>query len=1053
MKNLYTGRLIALFLCSLFFVQKTNGQSTGKIIRQATAVAGRTVLDPNSDTYTSATSAGYNGNDVANSEITFRAVPSFNAEPFGDLRRGPSHLYTDFVPDANNVGYYSYFTGTNLLFRFRMGSVVPGSKGYSVLLDTDGKFGSSGANADPNFQAATTGTNGNPGFEIEIVMETNFRIAIYNVNGSSTPTLIKSYTNWQDMSQVSIAGTFDNGDPDYFLDFYIPFSDLQASPFLLTTSTPLRMSATTVMSPQAAIGGPKSDIYGLNDANYKSTNDQYEAYINAQPAFTAASLTSGTFAPVCTNAPVVNGPITPGVVNITGTWMMSSLEGSIATTTITVYKNGVSSGTISSVNSGATWTLNNVTVANGDVITAKAQSAGESMCLVSNSVIAKSCTPANRPALPVLTCGGNYNKGISGSNLSTGWVVYVENLTRGTVETSTANPAQFTFSGTSPNITWNYAGGCSGGPNMPSGSYRLYYVNASGCQSEPIIFCIATGSGSSNNLAGTAATPVITSPTALTPGTTAISGTGEPNGTARLYVAGELIQTVTSSATGVFNFTNLSLTNGQQVYVTNVLNTGTVSTSKCFASSVISTVNCFTNPPLINVDNNSQLTAGQPITGISSAPAGSTIRVYTSANALVSTTTVQSGGTWTTGAYVAVAGTSYYATAQNGTCTVSTASATFASAAATTGRCGTITGPVTASATSISGTVTGAVAGTTVNIYLDQVKIGSVTTATTSWTINTSSLTYPLYANGVLSIGVQETGKLEQYCVASNTMIACGSSPVTPVISPSSSTITQGQTQTYSISNAVIGNFYGLSDATTGTSLGSGVWATTSTVNISTNTLSQGSYSLAIKSTLLTGVTACVSNPASAALTVNGILPLSLLDFKARINNEKVELTWITEAEKNTDHFDVQRSEDGVNFRSIGKIKTNNSNLRNNYSFEDEQPSLVNYYRLKMVDRDEKFTFSKTLKVQRSVSNLISVQPNPFMNEIVLKADLTSAQQILIRIADVKGQVVYTKAVNAIRGMNTITAGGLNNLRSGMYFVHVTANDGKLILSSKMMKQ
>lgn len=1053
MKNLYTGRLVALFLCSLFIIQKSSGQSTGKIIRQATAVAGRTILDPNNDTYTSATTAGYNGNDVTNSEIPFRAVPSFNAEPFGDLRRGPSHLYTDFVPDANNVGYYSYFTGTNLLFRFRMGSVVPGSKGYSVLLDTDGKFGSSGANSDPNYQPATTGTNGNPGFEIEIVMETNSRIAIYNVDGSNTPTLIKSYTNWQDMSQVSIAGTFDNGDPDYFLDFYIPFSDLQASPFLLTTSTPLRMSATTVMSPQAAIGGPKSDIYGLNDSNYKSTNDQYEAFINAQPAFTAASLTSGTFAPVCTNPPVVNGPISPGVVNISGTWTMSALAGSVATTTVTVYKNGIAAGTVPSVNSGTIWTLNNVTVANGDVITAKAQSAGESMCLVSNSVIAKSCTPANRPALPVLTCGGNYNKGISGSNLATGWVVYVENVTRGTVETSTANAASFTFSGTSPNITWNYAGGCNGGPNMPSGSYRLYYVNASGCLSEPVIFCIATGSGSTNNLAGTAATPVITSPTALTPGTTTISGTGEPNGLARLYVAGELIQSVTSSAAGVFTFTNLSLTIGQQVYVTNVLNTGTISTSKCFASSAVSTVNCYTNPPLINVDNNSQLTAGQPITGISSATAGSTIRVYTSANALVSTSTVQSGGTWTTGAYVAVAGTSYYATAQNGTCTISPASGTFAAATATTGRCGTITGPVTASATSISGTVTGAVAGTTVNLYLDQIRIGSVTTATTAWTINTASLTYPIYANGVLSIGVQETGKLEQYCAASNTTIACGSSPATPTISPSSSTITAGQTQTYSISNAVIGNFYGLSDATTGSSLGTGIWATASTVNISTNTLTQGSYTLAIKSTLLTGVTACVSNPASAALTVNGTLPLSLLDFKAKIHNEKVELTWITEAEKNTDHFDVQRSEDGVNFRSAGKIKSNNSSLRNTYRFEDELPSIVNYYRLKMVDRDEKFTYSKTLKVQRSVSNLIAVKPNPFMNEIVVKADLPSAQQLIIRISDVKGQVVYTRSVTAIRGSNTITAAGLNHLGAGMYFVHVTSNEGKVILSSKMIKQ
>ena len=88
------------------------------------------------------------------------------------------------------------------------------------------------------------------------MLETNSRIAIYNVDGTSTPTLVKSYTNWQDMSQISVAGTFDNGDPDFFIDFYIPFSDLTASPFNLTTSTPLRFSATTVMSPQAAIGGP-----------------------------------------------------------------------------------------------------------------------------------------------------------------------------------------------------------------------------------------------------------------------------------------------------------------------------------------------------------------------------------------------------------------------------------------------------------------------------------------------------------------------------------------------------------------------------------------------------------------------------------------------------------------------------------------------------------------------------------------------------------------------------------------------------------------------------
>jgi hypothetical protein len=241
-----------LFLTSFL----SRAQSTGFINRPATVAAGRAVLDPNSDSYTSATPAGYAGDDVGNSEIPFRSLPALSSEPYGDLRRGPNHLFSDFVPDANKRGYYTYFTGTNLLFRFRMGSVMSGSKGYSVLLDTDGKFGATGPDADPNFQAETTGSNGNPGFEIEIVLETNFRIAIYNVDGTSNPTLVKAYTNWQDMSQVSIAGTFDNGDPDFLIDFYVPFSDLQAAPFNLTTSSPLRMAATTVMAPKGAIGGP-----------------------------------------------------------------------------------------------------------------------------------------------------------------------------------------------------------------------------------------------------------------------------------------------------------------------------------------------------------------------------------------------------------------------------------------------------------------------------------------------------------------------------------------------------------------------------------------------------------------------------------------------------------------------------------------------------------------------------------------------------------------------------------------------------------------------------
>ena len=278
MKNNSTKVLLIISAFVFFLCINAQAQIPGYINRQATIAAGRTVLDPNNDGYTSMTNAGFSTNDVTQSEIAYKGIKAYSIEPYSDLRRGPNHSFSDFVPDSSGNGVYHYFSvAQNILFRMRMGSVMPGSKGYSILMDTDSKFGASGANADPNYLPSTTGTNGNPGFEIEVVLETNFRIAIYNVDGTSSPVLVKQYLNWQDMSQVSIASTNDNGDPDFLIDFYIPFSDLQAAPFNLTAASPVRLCATTVMAPKAAIGGPRSDIYG-------TSGDSYDNFIEGQPA-------------------------------------------------------------------------------------------------------------------------------------------------------------------------------------------------------------------------------------------------------------------------------------------------------------------------------------------------------------------------------------------------------------------------------------------------------------------------------------------------------------------------------------------------------------------------------------------------------------------------------------------------------------------------------------------------------------------------------------------------------------------------------------------------
>ncbi len=1042
-------------------------QSTGYINQQATSAPGRLVLDPNGDGYTSSTTAGFGLNDVANSEIPYKPVKSYSNEPFGDLRMGPSHRFSDFVPGENNGGFYTFFTGTNLLFRLRLGSVMSGSKGYSILLDTDGKFGATGPTADPNYLAATSGTNGNPGFEIEIVLETNFRLAIYNVDGTSSPTLVKSYTNWQDYSQVSIAASFDNGDPDFFRDFYIPFSDLQAAPFNLTTSSPIRMVPTTVMSPQGAIGGPKSDIYGLDDSAYPNPNDQYEVYINNQPPFTLNDLTTGGtgLGNMCTSSPVVTSPISTGTVNITGTWTKSTLSGAVNTATITVFKNGTLVGTVSSVASGTTWTLNNIALINGDIITAKAQAAGESTCLVSNAVIANSCNNSNRPVQPTGFCADR--KGFEATNYPAGAVINIYKMSSTGQTLFYTGVLGTTYSGVSTTTNgagWMITSGCSGGSgNFAGGSYMVYYTSG-GCDSKVAFACAINTQGGWTSAPTPA--PVINNASSIYTSTTTISGTAVTGSLLRLYVDDIFVASPVLTATSwTYTFT-APLSVGQVITLRAQIaddNTGKIYYCTGVASA---TVSCFTKPPLINADNNNQITTGSPITGISSEATGTTIRVYTSAPLLVATTTVQANGTWSTGnagttpaTYNAVNATSYYATAQNGTCAVSQNSGTVLAASPTAaGRCGSITGPVAQNATSISGTVSGTFTTTTINLYLDGTLIGSTTTTTTNWgpiTVN-SNLNNTLYSNGVLTIGIQETSKKEVNCSSSAVTISCSPTPVSPVISPTTTTISANQSTTYTISNAVAGTFYGIANSITGESLANGVWATTNgNLNITTKTFaSSGTYNVVVKATSLSGVSVCTSLPAAATLTVSSTLPVLLKNFNGKWSEMSVILNWETSNEFNSRDFEIERSQDGVSFSAIAVVQAaGNSQLLRSYQFIDDSPFRnYNYYRLKLNDIDGRSVYSKVIFLQRNESGIQinAISPNPFKNELSISVVLERNQPIVANIFDASGRIVRTYTQHGQLGVNNFKFMKLDNIPAGYYIFQLQVADK--LLSEKIIK-
>ena len=149
-----------VLLC--FLSNMALSQSPGKIVRPAGG-SGITPLNPNGDAYSSATTAGFISNDIAESEVPYKIVPPAITEPTGDIATGPAGGFTDIVKTVDNSGFYVYGDGTNILFRLRIGNIISGSKGYSILIDTDGKIGNSGRGEYPELGGALGGKWGAAG--------------------------------------------------------------------------------------------------------------------------------------------------------------------------------------------------------------------------------------------------------------------------------------------------------------------------------------------------------------------------------------------------------------------------------------------------------------------------------------------------------------------------------------------------------------------------------------------------------------------------------------------------------------------------------------------------------------------------------------------------------------------------------------------------------------------------------------------------------------------------------------------------------------------------
>jgi hypothetical protein len=188
-------------------------------------------------------------------------------------------------------------------------------------------------------------------------------------------------------------------------------------------------------------------------------------------------------------------------------------------------------------------------------------------------------------------------------------------------------------------------------------------------------------------------------------------------------------------------------------------------------------------------------------------------------------------------------------------------------------------------------------------------------------------------------------------------------------------------------------------------------------------------------------------------LGIDGNVPVELSSFTANVIGKSVKLNWQTETEVNNYGFEIERSVAKNSWEKIGFVNgSGNSNSQKKYSFTDENVLSEKYsYRLKQVDNDGQFEYSKTIEVSLIKPAQFSLEqnyPNPFNPNTTIKFSIPEASNVKVVVFNLLGEEIKTLLNEQKESGTHSVIFNATNLNSGVYLYKIEA--GSFIQTRKM---
>lgn len=189
----------------------------------------------------------------------------------------------------------------------------------------------------------------------------------------------------------------------------------------------------------------------------------------------------------------------------------------------------------------------------------------------------------------------------------------------------------------------------------------------------------------------------------------------------------------------------------------------------------------------------------------------------------------------------------------------------------------------------------------------------------------------------------------------------------------------------------------------------------------------------------------------------NGILTVKFTSFNAIKKDANAVLTWTVENETAVvDHYEIERSLDGLIFNKIDMLPKSSNTNTNIYNYTDPNLSTLNkngiiYYRIKQIDLDGKFVYSAVKNIKNTDRNsVIAMYPNPVKDITVLQIDAPEKMKISYELLSINGKILQTSNIDAVKGINTKMI-LMGNYTPGNYLLKITM--GSEMKTIKVVKE